>query len=195
VPFLIVLWFFLCANYSNISRSRLSGIGIIVVALLCANASTVIMPSLWRVATYSRARQFMSELRSVESKHSILSEDMFFFRTSYGGELIDMGDMVSRIRKRGDYYGDEFNRTVDKHFERLRRHPPDYVVSGFTESPELRRFTEENYLLVALGPGNFTANGFGEAKLLRRKDLAAPRATAIRQWISPTAGTDNQPRH
>jgi hypothetical protein len=113
----------------------------------------------------------MSELRSLETKHRIVSEDTFFFRTTYHGELIDMGDMVSRIRSRGYYYGDEFNRTVDRHFEQMKIDPPEYIVTGSTASPELRRLAEEKYVWVASGPGNFTANGFGESRLLRRKDL------------------------
>jgi hypothetical protein len=91
-----------------------------------------------------------------------------------------MGDMVARIRKRSYYYGDEFNRTVDRHFERIRQNPPDYIVTGFTESPELRRVAEENYLLVARGPGNFTANGLGESRLFRRKDLVGAQQIARR---------------
>lgn len=175
IPFLIVLWFFLAANYRSMSISRRAGVGVVMAVLLCASAGTVVMPSLWRVATFAGARDFMGELRSLQTKHSIVSEDTFFFRTSYHGELIDMGDMISRVRRRGYYYGDEFNRTVDRHFQQIRNDPPDYIVTGFTESPELRRFAVENYLLVASGPGNFTANGFGESKLFRRKDLVHTR--------------------
>jgi hypothetical protein len=184
VPFLIVLWVFLCANYPAMPMSRSSAVGIVIVVLFCANVSTVIAPSVWRAGTLSQAHDFMGELRSFQTKHSILSEDTFFFRTSYQGELIDMGDMVSRIRKSGSYYGDEFNRTVDRHFERIRKDPPDYIVTGFTESPELRRFAEENYLLIARGPGNFTANGLGESRLLRRKDLPGAQQTAGSRGIA-----------
>jgi hypothetical protein len=184
VPFLIVLWVFLCANYPAMPMFRLSAVGMVIVFLLCANASTVITPSVWRAVTFSQAHDFMGELRSFQTKHSILSEDTFFFRTSYQGELIDMGDMVSRIRKRSTYYGDEFNGTVDRHFERVKKEPPDYIVTGFTESPELRRFAEENYLLVGRGPGNFTANGFGESRLFRRKDLAGTQQTAHSRGIA-----------
>jgi hypothetical protein len=115
----------------------------------------------------------MDQVRSLEQTNSILSEDTFFFRTSYQRELIDMGDMVSRVRKRG-YYGDAFNRTVDAHFERTQTQPPDYIVTGFTESPELRGFIQENYILTSQGPGNYTANGLGETKLFRRKNLTRP---------------------
>jgi hypothetical protein len=178
IPFVIVLWFFLCVNYQELPRSRLTAVGAGVAALLCINVSTVIAPSLWRVATFSQAYGFMRQLRSLQTRHSVLSEDNFFFRTSYQGERIDMGDMVARIRKSGDYYGDEFNRTVDRHFERLRTDPPDYIVTGFTESPELRQLVKEKYFLAARGPANFTANGFGESRLFKRKDLAASPQTA-----------------
>jgi hypothetical protein len=178
IPFVIVLWFFLCVNYQELPRSRLTAVGIGMAALLCINVSTVIAPSLWRVATFSQASGFMGQLRSLQTKHSVLSEDNFFFRTSYQGERIDMGDMVARIRKSGDYYGDEFNRTVDRHFEGIRTDPPDYIVTGFTESPELRQLVKEKYFLAARGPANFTANGFGESRLFKRKDLAALPETA-----------------
>jgi hypothetical protein len=178
IPFVIVLWFFLCVNYQELPRSRLTAVGIGMAALLCINVSTVIAPSLWRVATFSQASGFMGQLRSLQTRHSVLSEDNFFFRTSYQGERIDMGDMVARIRKSGDYYGDEFNRTVDRHFEGIRTDPPDYIVTGFTESPELRQLVKEKYFLAARGPANFTANGFGESRLFKRKDLAALPETA-----------------
>jgi hypothetical protein len=175
IPFVIILWFFLCANYRCLSPSRQAAVGVLAAVLLCVNAGTVVMPSLRRVASFSEAANFMGELRSLQAKHSIVSEDTFFFRTSYQGELIDMGDMISRIRGRGNYYGDEFNRTVDLHFQQVKNDPPDYIVTGFTASPELRRLAEQNYLRVASGPGNFTANGFGESQLLRRKDLTEAR--------------------
>jgi hypothetical protein len=178
IPFLIVLWFFLGANYTAMSASRLAAVGTVMTVLLCINVRTVIEPSLWRASTFSQAYDFMRELRSLQSKHRLLSEDTFFFRTSYQGERIDMGDMVARIRKSGDYYGDEFNRTVDRHFEGIRTDPPDYIVTGFTESPELRQLVKEKYFLAARGPANFTANGFGESRLFKRKDLAALPETA-----------------
>ena len=187
IPFVIVLWFFLCSNYRSMSISRRAAVGVLAAALLCVNASTVVMPSLQRVASFASAANFMGELRSLQTKHRIVSEDTFFFRTTYHGELIDMGDMVSRIRSRGDYYGDEFNQTVDRHFEQIKKDPPDYIVTGFTASPELRRLSEENYLWVASGPENFTANGFGESRLLRRKDLVdaqQPPSQHRRQAVS-----------
>ena len=171
VPFVIILWFFLCVNYWSMSTARQAAVGVLAAVLLCVNAGTVVVPSLRRVASFTGAANFMGEVRSLQARHSIVSEDTFFFRTSYRGELIDMGDMVSRIRRSGNYYGDEFNRTVDRHFEKVKNDPPDYIVTGFTASPELRRLAEENYRWVASGPANFTANGFGESQLLRRKDL------------------------
>ena len=171
IPFVIILWFFLCANYRSMSTLRQAGVGVLAAVLLCVNAGTVVKPSMQRVASFTGAANFMGEVRSLQARHSIVSEDMFFFRTSYQGELIDMGDMISRIRSRSNYYGDEFNQTVDRHFEQIKKDPPDYIVTGFTASPELRRLVEQNYLWVASGPGNFTANGFGESQLLRRKDL------------------------
>jgi len=173
IPFLIILWFFLCSNYQVMPISRLIAVGAAIIVLVCLNVRTVVTPTLWRAATLSPAYDFMSRLRTLEKANSLLSEDTFFFRTAYQGELIDMGDMVSRVRKRG-YYGDDFNRTVDNHFERIRKRLPDYIVTGFTESPELRKVINEDYVLVAEGPGNFTANGRGESRLFKRKNMNIP---------------------
>ena len=175
IPFVIILWFFLSTNYWYMSTSRQAAVGVLAAVLFCVNAGTVVMPSVWRAASFTGAANFMGEVRSLEAWHNIVSEDTFFFRTSYQGELIDMGDMVSRIRRSGNYYGDEFNRTVDRHFQQVKNDPPDYIVTGFTASPELRRLAEEHYLRVASGPANFTANGFGESQLLRRKGLVEAR--------------------
>jgi hypothetical protein len=181
LPFLILLWFFLCANYQEMNSTRLAGVGLVLLVFFGANYSTVVAPSVWRAATYSRAYAFMHELRSLDANYRVVSEDTFFYRTSYQGELIDMGDMVSRVRKKGDYYGEQFNGTVDRHFERLRTNPPDYIVSGFAESPELHQLVREKYQLFARGPENFTANGFRESRLYQRKDLAAQHSIAIRR--------------
>jgi hypothetical protein len=83
-----------------------------------------------------------------------------------------MGDTVSAFRKTG-YYGDEFNKTVDRHFERTRSNPPDFILTGFTESPELRSMIRQDYLLIAEGPRNLTANGGSSSKLFKRKTLIA----------------------
>jgi|GEM_PF-3313508 len=170
MPFLLVLWFFLCANYREMGRSGLARVGLILFLFIVVNYNTIVAPSLWRAITIPQAYAFMNELRSLAGQYRVLSEDSFFYRTSYQGELIDMGDMVSNIRQKADYYGDQFNATVDRHFERLRAEPPDYIVTGFTESPELRRLIAEHYQLVAHGPDNFTANGRGESRLFKRID-------------------------
>jgi len=173
IPFLIVLWFFLCTNYQAMSSSRLAAVGAALVVLVCINIETVVKPTVWRIATLSPAYEFMSRLRSLERTNTVLSEDTFFFRTAYQSELIDMGDMVSRVRMRG-YFGGDFNRTVDNHFERIRKQPPDYIVTGFTESSELRSVIDLSYALVAEGPGNLTANGGQASRLFKRMDTDVP---------------------
>ena len=170
IPFLIVLWFFFCKNFSKMSESRLLVLGIIILALLCINIRTVIVPSLSRIATMHKAHNFMRVVRSLAETNTILSEDTFFFKTSYQGELIDMGDTISAVFKSG-YYGDEFNNTVNEHFNRIKRNPPDYILTGFTESPELKKVMEEKYTLIIDGLENLTANGYGATRLFKRRDL------------------------
>jgi hypothetical protein len=170
IPFLITLWFWYCTNYSRISQARQALLGVVLLGLLGLNFQTVITPSLKRVSTMQQAYNFLEHLRALQETNTILSEDTFFFRTSYQGELIDMGDTVSAVSKSG-YYGEEFHKTVNHHFAQTQSHPPDYILTGFTESPELRQLINEKYILIAHGPANYTANGRGESQLFIRKDL------------------------
>ena len=172
VPFFILLWFFLCRNFSRMAPARLTLLGVCMLALVCINYRTVLLPTLKRGIKIQRAYDFMTSVRSLQDSNTILSEDTFLFRRSRHGESIDMGDTVSAFRRTG-YYGDEFNKTVDRHFERTKSDPPDYVLTGFTESPELRSLIEENYVLVAEGPHNLTANGGTSSRLFKRKTLIA----------------------
>jgi hypothetical protein len=189
IPFLIVLWVFLCANYSAMSRSRLSAVGILTAVFLLLNFNTVVTPSLQRVSTLAAAHDFLNSVRALQVENTVLSEDTFFYRTSYGGELIDMGDMISKVRRRGDdYYGEAFNRTVDTHFERTRNAPPVYILTGFTESPELRELIAEKYVQIGTGPDNLTANGHAASRLFMRKDLTASPATGLSATEPRTAG-------
>ena len=174
IPFLIILWFEWCAHYPSLTPRRRALAGLCVLALVGVNARSVLFPTLHRVRTYHAASEFADLLRSIQARHTLLSEDMFFFETGYHGELIDMGDTCSQVARTG-YYGVEFERTVARHFDRIAKDPPDYVVTGFTESPELRAVLETKYVLVAEGPGNLTANGDGvSSQLFRRADLPHP---------------------
>lgn len=168
IPFVIILWCFLCSNYVRMSQARLNLLGVVLFALLCWNFRTAIAPTISRVSTIRQAQTFMARVRSLQEKSSILSEDTFFFRTRYAGELIDMGDTVSVFAKSG-YFGADFKQTAARHFDRVRNNPPDYILTVFRGSPELRTLIEEKYMLLADGPANLTANGRGESKLFMRK--------------------------
>jgi hypothetical protein len=173
IPFLVVLWLFYCTNYTQMPKARLSLLGTVLLALLCANVRSVLVPTLKRVIRMDRAYSFMTTIRSLQEISTIVSEDTYLFRTSYDGELIDMGDTVSVLSKSG-YYGKEFNETVERHFRRILNYPPDYIVTGFTESPELKKVIEESYVLVAEGPGNLTANYGNNSRLFKRKNSISP---------------------
>jgi hypothetical protein len=130
-----------------------------------------------------RAYDFMRKVKSLQETNTIVSEDTFFFRASYRGELIDMGDFVSIVSKRG-YYDEEFNKTAKHHFDRLQKQPPDYILTGFTESPEMRELIKEKYVLIGEGPhnltGNLTADYIGrDSKLFERKDLLRVGSPAL----------------
>ena len=171
IPFLIILWFELGVHYAALTPGRRALLGVSLLVLIGVDARNVVMPSLHRVETWRRATAFAALVRSTQGTSTILSEDIFFFERSYHGELIDMGDTISQVSQTG-YYGEDFDRTVKRHFEQTVESPPDYVVTGFTESPELRKLIEEKYVLVAEGPGNLTANGDGvSSQLFQRRDL------------------------
>jgi hypothetical protein len=173
IPFLLIVWYALCCNFTHLSKTRLSLLGVIFLILLCINFRAVLVPTLKRAIRMNHAATFMTQIRTLESTNTILSEDTFFFRTSYHNELIDMGDTVSVMTK-SEYYGEEFNKTVKRYFKRTINKPPDYIVTGFTESPELKILIEEKYILIAEGPGNLTANYGNNSKLFKRKDLVIP---------------------
>jgi hypothetical protein len=170
LPFVIVLWAFLTTNSHKLPRSSLNLLGIVLLGLLCINFQTAVWPSISRVTNIRRAQTFMAGVRALEEKGSILSEDTFFFRSRYRGESIDMGDTVSVFAK-SDYFSSEFKETVRRHFDQVKRHPPDYIITGFTESPELRKLIEDGYLLITEGPTNLTASHSQSTKLYRRKSL------------------------
>jgi hypothetical protein len=172
IPFLIIMWFELGVRYAALTPLRRASLGVCLVTLIGVNARSVVMPTVHRVKTWQRATAFAALLRSTASTNTMLSEDTFFFERSYHGELIDMGDTISQVTQTG-YYGEDFDRTARRHFERTAKYPPDYVVTGFTESPELKQLITEKYVLVAEGPGNLTANGDGvSSQLFQRRDLA-----------------------
>jgi hypothetical protein len=174
IPFLITLWFYLCDRQTTIAQWRLTLVGICVLALIGVNLRMVVFPSLNRAMRMHEAYSFMTLVRSLQRTNTILSEDTFFFRTSYQDELIDMGDTATIAVKSG-YFGDEFNKTVDRHFERIQNYPTDYIITGFTESPELRKLIEEKYVLRAEGPRNLTATYYNSSRLFMRRDLVTRR--------------------
>ena len=169
VPFFILLWFWVCKNSAAMGATRTAVLGIVLLALVGVNYRTVVGPTLRRALGIERAYRFMGTVRSLEETSTVVSEDTFLFRRAFRGESIDMGDTVSAFRRTG-YYGELFNQTVDRQFDRVRRNPPDYIVAGFSESPELKALIDKRYALIAEGPHNLTANGGRTSKLFKRKD-------------------------
>src|SRR5262245_63331342 len=84
IPFMIVLWFYLCVNAPRLTDGRLAALGLLVAALLCANVASVGVPTVKRLLRLPQAYEFTATVRGLERGHSVLSEDTFFFRTSYG---------------------------------------------------------------------------------------------------------------
>jgi hypothetical protein len=173
IPFVIVVWFLVCTNHWALSDVKLLLLGAVILALMGVNLHTVVYPTAKRIVRMPQAYRFLGQVRSLQAGHTVLSEDVFFYRTAYQGELIDMGDVVSVFRKTGSY-GKAFTETATRHFAALQSHPPDYVVTGTTASPELKALLKEKYVLVAEGPMNLTANYGQGTRLFRRNDLQSP---------------------
>jgi hypothetical protein len=168
IPFVIVLWFFYLTHASRLRQSQLTGLGLVLLLLLALNYRAVLVPSVKRVMSLNQAQQFLTAVRSVPA-NEILSEDAFFFRTSYQGDSLDSGDEVEAVYETG-YYGKAFNQTVKRHFDRLQNDPPPYILTGFTQTSQLKELIAQKYSLIAQGPGNFTANAGESLKLFERKD-------------------------
>jgi hypothetical protein len=168
IPFVILLWYYFMLHAAQLSLRKLTLLGGMVVLLMVLNYRSVILPTVHRIATMHQAGQFMGQLRSLQVNHSFLSEDTFLFRTKYQGEVIDSGDEVLAVYKTG-YFGPIFERTIKQYLAETQREPPDYIVTGFTQSPELEALIESKYTLVATGPQNFTANAQASLQLFQRK--------------------------
>ena len=167
IPFMIVIWFIWMESAAQLNTKRLATFGLLVLVLLIVNYRTVLVPTSTRLIRMQEASQFLTQARALQSDYTVLSEDTFLFRTSYQGDVIDSGDEVSAVHATG-YYGPAFSRTVNRYFDRLQSHPPDYIVTGFTESPELQELIAQRYQLIDSGPGNLTGNGEASSKLFQR---------------------------
>jgi hypothetical protein len=173
IPFVIILWFFWMLHSAQMSDLKLVFLGFGLCVFLALNYRAVCLPTVHRLATMNQAGAFQTKVRSLQEQHSLLSEDTFLFRTTYKGDVIDSGDEVSAVYPTG-YYGKTFTQTVQQYWDRLQREPPDYIVTGFTESSELNNFIEQRYVLSATGPANFTANGGESLRLFQRKHAGLP---------------------
>lgn len=173
IPFVIILWFFWMFHSAQMSTLRLALLGLGLFAVLAVNYQAVCLPTAHRLATMNQAVAFQTKVRSLQEQYSLLSEDTFLFRTAYRGDVFDSGDEVSAVYPTG-YYGKTFTQTVQHYWERLQRNPPDYIVTGFTESSELRHLIEQRYVLSATGPANFTANGGESLRLFQNKRKGLP---------------------
>jgi len=174
IPFLIVLWAYVCTVQASLTRARLVWVGLFVVFLVGLSARTVVMPTLQRAAHRNEAMAFMKTLRTIDATHTVISEDLFFFRTKYHGELIDMGEDMAELLGTS-VIDDAFARTARRHFDRLRTQPPEYIVEGIGGSPELEQLIRDEYVLVAKAPKNLTGDGWFASRLYRRRDVNPSR--------------------
>jgi hypothetical protein len=96
------------------------------------------------------AREFIAETRRLTGGSFVQSEAYYFFKERYDGEVIDMGDVVSKVRLTG-YFGSEFDATANKYFYNLHLHPPELVMAGIG-SPEMTELLQRYYDPILVFP-------------------------------------------
>jgi hypothetical protein len=170
IPFFIIFWAYLCTVQASIPRARLAWVAFCVAGLVGLSAQTVVVPTVQRALRRDEAMAFLKTLQMVDSTHTVVSEDLFFFRTKYQGELIDMGEDTDLVLHSG-VIDEAFANTARRHFDRLRNDPPEYIVVGSGASPELEQLIRDRYVIEAKGPGNLTGDGLVSSRLYRRRDV------------------------
>ncbi|HWA27686.1 MAG TPA: hypothetical protein VG734_18665 [Lacunisphaera sp.] len=146
---------------------------LVLLALFCA------LP--WR-ATWQQAEQltdsfapaqaFLHATRELAGGARIHSEDYYFFKDRYEGEVIDMGDVLFKVSATG-YYGPELTATTQRYFARLRSEPPRFVISGGSISPVLAELLAQRYRPVLRIPPA-AAQYAGPAQTFYQLQPAAP---------------------
>lgn len=111
---------------------------------------------------------FLSEVERITRGNYVYSEDFYFFKRRYEGEVVDMGDVVSQVSATG-YFGSQFARTVQLHHARLTAHPPLFIMSGGLGSPELKNMLTNDYNPILRAPPHLWPYAGPSATLYRRR--------------------------
>jgi hypothetical protein len=116
----------------------------------------------------TEGRAFADEIRSIVGNAPVYSEDIHLFRRRYNSEVIDVGDMVTRVARR-NYFGPVFRTTVERQLENIRQHPPRFVLVGSLAvvSDDLRALLEHRYA-VAVRSGPLLLGNYGAGLTLYR---------------------------
>lgn len=179
IPLLGLLWLTCCAAYFlNRSGGGLWYFGVFYVLLafhlaravgweridfpwppelLCAGLFCALP---WR-ATWQQAAQltdsfapayaFLHATRELAAGERIHSEDYYFFKDRYEGEVVDMGDVVFKVSATG-YYGPALTETANRYFVKLQSDPPRFVITGGCISPVLKELLAKSYKPVLRAP-------------------------------------------
>lgn len=161
--YFIMLWFGLLVLFSYLSKlitkdktNKIIFVGLYSLIFLMPWDS-IIYPQLNIIKNMSNAYAFMNELKSIDKKDKIYSEEFYFYKDKYDGQLIDMGDTVEAVNKTG-YYGEDFNKTVNRNYETISLNLPQYILTGITPSEKLKKLIKEKYILYKEGPINLNTN-------------------------------------
>jgi hypothetical protein len=172
--YLVVGYLLTRMNFAKQSRYVVVALSLVVVAGLpwvtVANQARAL------AGVASDARDFRRRIQDITRGAYVYSEDVHLQRNEYAGEVVDVGDMVSRVAVR-PFFGPEFQATVQAHYERLREDPPPFVLVGAMSvlSPQLQRLLAERYEQVIESKPLILAQGGLRVALYRRRIQDASR--------------------
>lgn len=140
-------------------------------ALLTGLFFTLPWSAAWRQAerlenSFGQAFAFLAETRKLAAGATVRSEDLYFFQDRYAGEMVDMGDVVFKVKAAG-YFGAEFDQTADRYFALLVSDPPRFILTGGLGSPPLQALLARSYRPVLRVPSDPTSYA-GPAQTLYR---------------------------
>jgi hypothetical protein len=118
--------------------------------------------------TADRAETFLQTMRAQVGPAIVYSEDIHLHERVYRGQVIDVGDMITRVAPRG-YFGPQFTATTVRQARALREDPPRFVLVGGLSvvSDNLRDLLAARYEVAARSGPLLIGNGGGPLTLYR----------------------------
>jgi hypothetical protein len=94
--------------------------------------------------SFGSAYAFLAETERRARGAHVLSEDLYFSKRRYEGEVVDMGDVAFTVSATG-FFGIDLTQTVDRYAAALRANPPPFILTGGLEGPVLKQLLQTSY--------------------------------------------------